>query len=72
MSYSFEVVYKPRLDNKVVDALSRMPPTMHLYHLKTPTLIDLKKIQEEDEKNEGLKEIVAKLQNGEEGKNYSM
>ncbi|KAA0062047.1 Retrotransposable element Tf2 [Cucumis melo var. makuwa] len=47
LGYSFEVVYKPRLENKAVDALSRVLPTVHLNQLSAPVLIDLAKIQEE-------------------------
>ncbi|KAA0048512.1 Retrovirus-related Pol polyprotein from transposon 297 family [Cucumis melo var. makuwa] len=77
LGYSFDVVYKPRLENKVADALSRMgasrmPPTVHLYNLTAPTLIDLKVIKEDVDNDERLKETISKLQSGEEMKNYSM
>ena len=61
LGYSFEVVYKPGLENKAADALSRVPPTVHLNQLTTPILIDLKVIREEVEKDERLKEIVSKI-----------
>ena len=50
LGYSFEVVYKPGLENKAADALSRIPPIVHLCNLTAPTLIDLKLIKEEVEK----------------------
>ena len=62
LGYTFKVVYKPRLENKVVDASSRMPPTMHLYRLTAPTLLDLIVIKEEVEKDARLMEIIAELQ----------
>lgn len=65
MGYTFEVVYKPGLENKVVDALSRMPPTVHLYHLIAPTLLALIIVKEEVEKDSRLREIIAELQEGE-------
>ena len=55
------MVYKPGLENKAADALSRVPPTVHLNQLTTPILIDLKVIREEVEKDERLKEIVSKI-----------
>ncbi|TYK14310.1 ty3-gypsy retrotransposon protein [Cucumis melo var. makuwa] len=57
LGYSFEVVYKPGLENKATDALSRLPPTVHLNQLLAPALIDLAKIQEEVENDSKLKEI---------------
>ena len=43
-----------------------MPPTVHLYNLSAPTLIDLKIIKEEVENNDKLKKIVEKLWRQEE------
>lgn len=63
---SFEVVYKPRLENKAVDALSRMPPTFHLYNLTAPTPINLAVIKEEVEKDDHLKKITTELEKSEE------
>ncbi|TYK02034.1 transposon Tf2-1 polyprotein isoform X1 [Cucumis melo var. makuwa] len=57
LGYSFGVVYKPGLENKAADALSRVPPTIHLNQLSAPALIDLGKIQEEVENDPKLKEI---------------
>lgn len=65
-------MYKPGLENKAANALSRMPPAVHLNQLRSPTLIDLKVIREEVEKDECLKGIIVKLQNNEEVKNYSL
>ena len=72
LGYSFEVVYKTDLENKAADALSRVPPTIFRNQLMTPTLIDLKTIKEEVERDGKLKEIIMKLQNEEEVKNYSL
>ena len=63
LGYSFEVVYKPGLENKVADALSRMPPAVHLNQLTAPAIFDLKVIKEEVEKDERLKGALLKLQN---------
>lgn len=58
-------VYKLGLENEAAEALSRIPPTVHLNQLTAPALIDLKIIKEEVEKDEHLKEILVKLRNGE-------
>lgn len=65
LGYSFEVVYKLGLKNKAADALSRMPPTVHLYTLTTQTLIDLTVIKEEVEKEEHLRKIRSELEKAE-------
>ena len=70
LGYSFEVVYKPGLENKAADALSRVPLVAEINQLTVHTLIDLKVIKEEVMKDEFLKEIC-RLQGGEEVKNYS-
>ncbi|TYK21389.1 ty3-gypsy retroelement transposase [Cucumis melo var. makuwa] len=41
------VVYKPGLENKAADALSRMPSVVNLYSLTAPTIVDLETIKEE-------------------------
>lgn len=62
LGYSFEVVYKPGLENKAVNALSKVPPTVHLNHFSAPTLLDLAIIQDEVEKDQQLKEIKSKIE----------
>ncbi|KAA0037156.1 hypothetical protein IC582_013488 [Cucumis melo] len=72
VGYSFEVVYKPSLENKAADALSRVPSSVYLNQLTAPALIDLKIIKEEVEKDEQFKEILMKLQSGEEMQNHAL
>ncbi|KAA0054180.1 transposon Tf2-1 polyprotein isoform X1 [Cucumis melo var. makuwa] len=72
LGYSFEVVYKLGLENKAADALSGVPSSVYLNQLTAPTLIDLKIIKEEVEKDEQFKEILMKLQSGEEVQNYAL
>ncbi|KAL4018088.1 hypothetical protein IC575_021678 [Cucumis melo] len=55
--YSFEVVYKPGIENKAADALSRIPPSTQLCSITAPVLIDLKTIKEEVEKDVKLQKI---------------
>jgi len=56
MGYSFEVVYKPGLENKAANALSRVPSMAEVNQLTAHTLIDLKVIKEEVMKDEFLKD----------------
>ncbi|KAL0535770.1 hypothetical protein IC582_024695 [Cucumis melo] len=61
LGYSFEVGYKPGLENKAADALSRRPPDIQLNSISIPYWMDLETIKEEVEKDEKLKKIVASL-----------
>lgn len=67
LGYSFEVIYNPGLENKVANALSRMPPSIHLCQLTAPSLIDFTAIKEEVEKDEHLMKIISGIEKGEEG-----
>ncbi|TYK19390.1 Transposon Ty3-I Gag-Pol polyprotein [Cucumis melo var. makuwa] len=71
LGYSFEVIYKPSLENKAADALSRVPPVMHL-QLTAPALIDLKIIKEEVEKDDHLSQIIKRIKEGEEVQKYTL
>ena len=61
LGYAFEVVYKPGLENKAADALSRMPPTIHLNQLTSQKIIDVGVIREEVNKDEKLQKIKNEL-----------
>ena len=62
LGYSFEVIYKPGLENKAADALSRIPPTVHLNQLTAPNIIDVAVIKEEVNQDERLKKIRGELE----------
>ena len=66
LGYSFEVVYKPGLENKIADALSRIPPTVHLNQLTGPKLIDIEVIKAKVAQDERLKNVMQKLRETEE------
>ena len=72
LGYSFEVVYKPGLENKAANALSRVPPTVHLNQLTAPTLVDIKVIREEVNKDDYLQDIINRIQREEKVKNYTL
>ncbi|KAA0046241.1 Ty3/gypsy retrotransposon protein [Cucumis melo var. makuwa] len=61
LGYSFEVVYKPCLENKAADALSRKPPDIQLNTISALYLVDLQVIKEEVEKDEKLKKVISTL-----------
>ena len=61
LGYSFEVVYKPDLENKHADALLRATLVVHLCNLTVPNLLDLEKIKEEVESDDRLTSIMKKL-----------
>lgn len=54
------------MENKAVDALSRMPPSVHLNQLTAPALLELIVIKDEVEKGPWLSEIIVELKKNEE------
>ncbi|KAA0066932.1 MADS-box transcription factor ANR1 [Cucumis melo var. makuwa] len=61
LGYAFELVYKPGVENKVADALSRIPSTAQLCSMIAPIFLDLKTIKEEVEEDENLYKIITEL-----------
>ena len=55
------MIYKPGLQNKAADALSRMPPAVQLCSISAPIIFDLKIIKEEVEKDVKLHKVIAKM-----------
>ncbi|KAL0561482.1 hypothetical protein IC582_001910 [Cucumis melo] len=58
LEYSFKVVYKPGLENRAADALSRKPSEVLNCGISAPILIDLKTIKEEVDKDEKLEMLI--------------
>ncbi|KAA0038306.1 hypothetical protein IC582_003640 [Cucumis melo] len=61
LGYTFDVEYKPGVENKAADALSRISPTVQLCTITAPVFLDLQIIKEEVEKDVKMKKIVADL-----------
>lgn len=62
LGYQFEVVYKPDLENKAVDSLSRLHGDSELRSLTTfPIWLQLAEVQKEVRENEELKRIIEEL-----------
>ncbi|KAL0542645.1 hypothetical protein IC582_008834 [Cucumis melo] len=66
LGYSFEVVYKPGVENRAADALSRKPEEVQLFGLSIPVTVDLDVIKREVSQDSKYKEIVRQLEHGEE------
>lgn len=61
LGYDFEILYQPGLQNKAVDAFSRMPQQVEVMVLTAPTLVDIEVVQQEVEKDEVLQKIITRL-----------
>lgn len=46
MGYHFDIQYRPGLENKAADALSRIQPALHCLALTTPRVLQLEEIKE--------------------------
>ena len=62
LGYDFEVKYRPGMENKVVDALSRMPKEVSLATLSIPKVITMAEIQQLVQDDEPLHKIVLDLE----------
>lgn len=63
MGYDFEIQYRPGIENKAADALSRVPPQVKLTAISCPMVIDLRSTLEQIEADRRLVEIKRELQN---------
>ncbi|KAA0046073.1 Transposon Ty3-G Gag-Pol polyprotein [Cucumis melo var. makuwa] len=66
LGYSFEVVYKPGVENRAADALSRKPEEVQLFGLSIPITVDLEVIKREVFQDSKYMEIIRQLEQGEE------
>ncbi|XP_010541181.1 PREDICTED: uncharacterized protein LOC104814705 [Tarenaya hassleriana] len=71
LGYDFQIVYRPGVENKAADGLSRMPhntilePTCMGLAITIPRNIQLVEVEKEIGEDSDLKEIVSKLKEGE-------
>ncbi|MCI41723.1 RNA-directed DNA polymerase (Reverse transcriptase), partial [Trifolium medium] len=69
LGYQFEVKYKPGLENKAADALSRVYDDAELNTIVSyPTWVDSKKLLDEVAKDDDIQKLVAELQLNPEAK----
>lgn len=61
LGYDFEIQYKSGLENKAVDALSRMPPNPHLTVMTVPALLDVELLKAEVQADPALLKILTEL-----------
>lgn len=64
MGYNFDIQYGPGLENKAIDALSRIQPTLLYLALTTPTVLQLEEIKKEVAADVKLGKLVQDLQGG--------
>lgn len=73
LGYDFEIQYRPGLENKAIDALSRREEEPQLVALSVPLVMDWDALLREIEADEGLVKIRTALLRGELGyPGYSM
>lgn len=64
LGYDFEIQYRPGLENKAADALSRIEPALSLLNITVPRVIHMDEIKKEVVDDEELGKMVNGLQSG--------
>ncbi|KAA0041916.1 transposon Tf2-1 polyprotein isoform X1 [Cucumis melo var. makuwa] len=62
LGYDFEILYQPGLQNKAVDALSKVENLPELNKMSTSGIVDMEIVTKEVEKDEELQQLTQKLQ----------
>lgn len=57
LGFNFDIHYKPGLENKAADALSRKDPVLELYAVSVPVSIQLEEVGSEVDKDEELSKL---------------
>lgn len=61
LGFDFDIHYKPGLENKAADALSRKSPVAEMFALPVPVSIQLEEVGAEVERDEALSKIIQEL-----------
>ncbi|KAL4032944.1 hypothetical protein IC575_006027 [Cucumis melo] len=61
LGYSFEVVYKPGVENRAADALSRKPAKIQLFGLSITVTVDLEVIKKEVNQDPKFRKIIDEI-----------
>lgn len=72
LGYDFDIIYKPGLENKAVDALSRRNSDISLAVLSVPTLISLPDLTAHVRADPFLAKIIQELSEGRHTGGYSL
>ena len=61
IGFDFEIFYRAGSENKVADALSRIPVEAQLNVISVPSLLDLEAVEKEVQEDEKLKNIFDRV-----------
>ena len=61
LGYDFEILYQLRLQNKAIDALSRIEQPLELNTMTTTGIVNMELVEEEVQQDEDLKKIIEEL-----------
>lgn len=61
LGFEFDITYKPGLENKAADALSRKAEVAELFAVTVPTALQLEEISGEVDKDEELQRLITEL-----------
>lgn len=61
LGFDFDIVYKPGLENKAADALSRVVGPQELYTVSVNTALQLEEIASEVDKDQGLQTLMTEI-----------
>lgn len=68
LGFDFEIQFQPSLENKAVDAFSRMGPTVSFLEVSCPWVLELDEVRLAVARDRELSKIVANIQSGSEEK----